>query len=165
MFTGSVKRSKECPRGVYTNLFKDDVYASDCSGSGVVAGRPIQHTYNGKTINGAFGFPRDSKGNPAKRAVAFLYINFSGVMMRGQDTGSIIVRAVRFGTSNDTAVKKIAVKSSIPGGALTWFHTHPLWYGADPEAFIWEVAPGDGILSLDINNHYVKHEGLTGVLT
>lgn len=86
---------------------------------------------------------------------ALVYINVSGTLATGQTEGTFDVRAVRTGTTDDTALITMPAKASIPGGDFTTFVTHT-WFGANPGAFTWQIRPRTGIVKLQVNTRYAK---------
>ena len=86
---------------------------------------------------------------------AMVYINVSGSLATGQSEGIFDVRAIRTGTTNDTALITMPAKATSAGGAFTTFVTHT-WFGANPGAFTWQIRPRTGIAKLQVNTRYAK---------
>lgn len=86
---------------------------------------------------------------------ALVYINVSGTLASGQTEGIFDVRAIRTGTSDDTALITMPAKATSAGGSFTTFVTHT-WFGANPGAFTWQIRPRTGIAKLQVNTRYAK---------
>jgi hypothetical protein len=89
---------------------------------------------------------------------ALLYVNVSGRLSAGRTSGAFDVRALRAGTTDDTACETRSADAVTAGGAFTNFVTLT-WLGANPGGFTWQIRPRVGIASLQVNTRYAK--GLT----
>lgn len=86
---------------------------------------------------------------------ALLYVNVTGTLAAGKEFGSFDLRAVRGGTTDDTAVDTRSIAAPA-GGAFTCFCTHT-WFGARPgDSFLWQIRPRVNIASLTVNTRYAK---------
>ena len=122
-------------------------------------------TYSGKITTpkvcpvGTWTTVVDSLKMPAGTNVhALVYLNVSGRLSTGRTSGVFDVRAVRGGTTDDTALTTWPAETSTAGGLFSAFVTST-WLGANPGAFLWQVRPRVGIHSLQVNTRYSK--GLT----
>ena len=86
---------------------------------------------------------------------ALAYLNVSGRLSAGRSSGVFDVRAVRSGTTDDTALSTWPAESISDGGWFTTFVT-ATWLGANPGALVWQVRPRVGIASLQVNTRYSK---------
>ena len=86
---------------------------------------------------------------------ALLYVNVTGTLTAGRTSGAFDVRALRTGTTDDTACETRSVDTTTGGGAFTAFTTLS-WLGANPGAFTWQIRPRVGIAYLTVNTRYCK---------
>ena len=119
-------------------------------------------TYSGKSTTpkacpvGVWTTVVDSLKMPTSSHVhALAYLNVSGRLSAGRSSGVFDVRAVRSGTTDDTALTTWPAESISDGGWFTTFVT-ATWLGANPGAFVWQVRPRVGIASLQVNTRYSK---------
>lgn len=113
----------------------------------------------GLTASGDYGFPKSST------VVARLYVNVSGLLLPGFDSGVFEIQAVRRGTTNDTANLDRPVKARDAAGNYMARHTHPLWIGANPGGFRWEIRSTSayGLKTMVVRTRHIKHYGLAVV--
>lgn len=151
MFTGSVKTSKTITaQNTWVPIFRGDRQGTDGSSPGAL----IQQTSGGVVHAGAFGFPAGSQ------VAAKLYLNVSGDLKDGYSGGIYDIRAVRLGTTNDTSVLDHPFRGNSTGGSFQTYHDHPVWIGANPKGFVWQIRLRQGIASLTIGTRYAKHYGI-----
>lgn len=119
-------------------------------------------TYSGKTTApktcpvGVWTTVVDSLRMPTGTHVhALAYLNVSGRLSAGRTSGVFDVRAVRTGTTDDTALTTWPAQATTECGPFTAFVT-ATWLGANPGAFVWQVRPRVGIAALQVNTRYSK---------
>ena len=122
----------------------------------------VAMTYSGKSTTpkacpvGVWTTVVDSLKMPTGSHVhALAYLNVSGRLSAGRSSGVFDVRAVRTGTTDDTALSTWPAESISDGGTFTAFVT-ATWLGANPGALVWQVRPRVGIASLQVNTRYSK---------
>lgn len=86
---------------------------------------------------------------------ALLYVNVTGLLEDGRTSGAFDVKAIRTGTTDDTAWDTRTVSALVEGGGFTCFVTHK-WLGENPKAFTWQIRPRVGIHTLTVNTRYAK---------
>lgn len=157
MFTGSVSTPRSITtQKTWVTIFGGDKQAADGSQPGAL----IQMTHAGVAHRGAFGFPQRDGTDTVPHVAAKLYVNVSGDLMDGYSGGIFDIRAVRLGTNNDTSVKDHPFRGNSTGGSFQCYHDHPVWIGANPKGFVWQIRLRQGIARLDLGVRYVKHYGM-----
>lgn len=119
----------------------------------------------GEALSGSGALPFPSG---VSTVTAQIYLRIQGSLVSSAYNGVIEVRAIRTGTTNDTANDQIPVRApnAALGGSFNRPYTSPLWQGARPAGFLWQIRalPSDGIKTLNLLTRHVKHYGLQGVV-